>query len=323
MSKPLSLLTISAQTLKLLTNAGYSTVKDLERCTSESLAAELNISQQEAEKVLQCAAVQPRTQANALFPTSQSASTLLANLHVIGIESQTITTLLGGGLRKGQCLEIAGPPGIGKTSLALEFIRSTLHDGFEVLVVDCQSTLHPLRLYETLGSDADKIHHVSTPGYAELFVFMNQLPTYLSSRPSISLIIFSGLSTPFQRLPSHSVRTRLLTLFRTTLAKLGTTCIATVQLSTKLQNPDGTTATFETTGARAVMLPALGDGWYPPQKTYRLLLFYGDQGQRFMRIMATPVVPKDAPGKLLSYSVEASATKNPECALTILRMAAS
>ena len=69
------------------------------------------------------------------FPVSQSASSLLASALVYKCGIPAVDLLVNGGLRKTQCLEIAGPPGSGKEMLAFEFIRSALGEGIEVLVI--------------------------------------------------------------------------------------------------------------------------------------------------------------------------------------------
>ena len=46
-----------------------------------------------------------------------------------------VDQLVDGGLRKAQCLEIAGPPGSGKELLALEFIMNAVKEETEVLII--------------------------------------------------------------------------------------------------------------------------------------------------------------------------------------------
>lgn len=140
--------------------------------------------------------------------------------------------------------------------------------------------MHPTTLRETFaGKTSESIHHVPINGLADLFTFLNQLPAYLASSPSvsgfhgnllqsliclskISLIVLVSLSIPFQLSPNHSTRLRLLTQLKSTLlrvgARNGVSYIVTMPLSTKLQNQDGTSANFDT-GAKAVMVPALGE----------------------------------------------------------------
>jgi predicted ATP-dependent serine protease len=100
------------------------------------------MSRAEAEQIMDALRLNaPATgpQNASYFPVSQSASSLLAStlIHKCGIPS--VDQLVNGGLRKTQCLEIAGPPGSGKETLALEFIRSALGEGVEVLVLGKQS----------------------------------------------------------------------------------------------------------------------------------------------------------------------------------------
>ena len=66
---------------------------------------------------------------------SQAASTLLANRAAFGCGVPSLDSLINGGLKKGEVLEISGPPGSGKTQLALEFVKAAVSTGDEVLVV--------------------------------------------------------------------------------------------------------------------------------------------------------------------------------------------
>jgi hypothetical protein len=98
----------------------------------------MKISRAEASQILET--MQPNVSATgpqntSYFPVSQSASSLLASalVHKSGILA--VDQLVNGGLRKTQCLEIAGPPGSGKEMLAFEFIRAALEEGVEVLVI--------------------------------------------------------------------------------------------------------------------------------------------------------------------------------------------
>jgi predicted ATP-dependent serine protease len=107
----------------------------------------MKISRTEASQILET--MQPnvpatRPQNASYFPVSQSASSLLASalVHKCGIPA--VDQLVNGGLRKTQCLEIAGPPGSGKEMLAFEFIRFALGEGVEVLVIG-KLFIYPLR----------------------------------------------------------------------------------------------------------------------------------------------------------------------------------
>lgn len=166
------------------------------------------------------------------FPSTQSVSALLNNLHaskkapyVYNSGIQRLDSILDGGLKRGQCLEISGPPGSGRNSIALDFVRKFIksnEDG-DVLVVgesiaasseslgnnggritiDCQNLLARARITRQLLEEKEeilknagtktpeqaekRIHHVTINGFAELFSFLNQLPKYLVSNPLVSL----------------------------------------------------------------------------------------------------------------------------------------
>ncbi|KAG8798876.1 hypothetical protein FRC16_006368 [Serendipita sp. 398] len=333
MSKPLSLLPLSSNILLILNKAGYTTVGDLKGSTVDDLAAELKVPMSEAAKILQSVEsrlvatpstttihTESSTNGNEdtvetaaalkLFPASQSAAAMLANLKIAKTPDEALNNLVGGGLRKGTCLEIAGPPGSGKGSLALEFIRGAVDEDMDVLIVDCQNSMHPSRIVDALDENAKhSIHRVCTNGYAEFFSFLNQLPSYLSSHPKISLVFFSVLSNAFQLIPNHTIKSRLLNLLKAKLTTLNIISIATVQLSTKLQNPDGSAANFDTAGAKAIMLPSLNvgndgeSGWFPLQRSYRILLWREADGMRYLRVTAVPM-SKNSNAKSLSFTID-------------------
>ncbi|PVF94099.1 hypothetical protein CPB86DRAFT_741224 [Serendipita vermifera] len=338
MSKPLSLLPIAPNLLATLTKAGLMTVRDLAGYSSDDLATELKISLDNAQHILKLVHEpysefpNPQRTGNTVLgnnrdhthqassiPTTQSASALLEKRIIHNTRIPGIDAVLEGGLRSGQLLEIAGPPGSGKASLALEFLIVALNKNRSVLVIgmcdicacgcefycspDCQNALSPSRLNGIIEDDTEGlVHRVSVNSYAELMAFMACLPTYLDEATSpISLILISSLSTVFQHAPNHNVKQRLLASFSTALARIlsnvvySVACVVTMQLSTRLKTADGSTANFETAGAKAIMLPALGDTWHPAQKTYRIRLLRNRFGKRLFCLTTSPAVPRITP----------------------------
>jgi predicted ATP-dependent serine protease len=66
---------------------------------------------------------------------SQAASALLTKRAAFGCGVPSLDGLMNGGLKKGEVLEISGPPGSGKTQLALQFVKQAISAGDEVLVM--------------------------------------------------------------------------------------------------------------------------------------------------------------------------------------------
>ena len=117
--------------------------------------------------------------------------------------------LINGGLKKGEVLEISGPPGSGKTQLALEFVKEAVSAGDEVLVMgtshvyyvmlqkkvlksiydmtDCQNFARPEHIRQVVGHDARSVHRVSIPDLNALFAFLNQLHGWMNTNPSVRL----------------------------------------------------------------------------------------------------------------------------------------
>ncbi|CAG8689327.1 12982_t:CDS:2 [Acaulospora colombiana] len=72
---------------------------------------------------------------------------------------------------------------------------------------------------------------------------------------------------------------------------------------------NGSTANFETAGAKAVMLPALGDTWHPAQKTYRILLFRNRFGKRLVTFISALLLPTVLSNRLLCLTGSPSVPK--------------
>lgn len=77
-------------------------------------------------------------------PPSHAASTLLANRAACACGVRAIDDLIRGGLKRGEVLEISGPPGSGKTQLALEFVKHAVGAGDEVLVMGTPRRVHTM-----------------------------------------------------------------------------------------------------------------------------------------------------------------------------------
>ncbi|KAG8948768.1 hypothetical protein FRC04_009379 [Tulasnella sp. 424] len=227
-----------------------------------------------ASQILSQSLASSRRPINSAFtrPNSTPASALLAkprtyqtpclalnSLLSFGIptskpETATLMPPSEGGLRSLYILEICGPPGSGKASLALEFVRSAVRRQEAVLIADCQSTMTPGRINDALSkdSDSDDENHPSKlvlrthlPTLPHLMAFIRKLPQYLDQK-KIKLIVFSTLSFLFQPTEyftlSFSEKTRILDTVKQSLTRAclenGVTIIITSQTATKLVRPD-------------------------------------------------------------------------------------
>ena len=134
---------------------------------------------------------------------------MLASRAAFGCGVPLLDSLINGGLKKGEVLEISGPPGSGKTQLALQFIKEAVSAGDEVLVMgmshiyyvvlqkevlkpiydmsDCQNFARPEYISQVVGHDARSVHHVSIPDLNSLFAFLNQLHGWMNANSSVRL----------------------------------------------------------------------------------------------------------------------------------------
>jgi len=95
---------------------------------------ELELPIEACSEILSTCNASSSTAAAGILP-SQAVSTLLANRAAFGCGVPPLDSLVNGGLKKGEVLEISGPPGSGKTQLALEFAKAAVSAGDEVLVM--------------------------------------------------------------------------------------------------------------------------------------------------------------------------------------------
>ncbi|THH13359.1 hypothetical protein EW146_g6847 [Bondarzewia mesenterica] len=259
--KPLSALSLPPSTLSALTRAGYNTVEELSSSSPEVVAKDLNISLTASQSIF--ASLQKANSSK--IPTlGQSAATFVASVSSKRFSSSCapLDRLLEGGLVRGHVLEISGPPGTHKERLAVDFVRQAVDANEAVLFVD---------------DSANLVHHLTLHTAPELLIFLHNLPAFLDAHPTISLLVLNSIWFPFQS-PSHitpSTRSSLLARLKQTLSQLCAsrhlTVVVTNQMSTKLLNPDGSPANFDT-GSRAVLVPQLGGTYLPSGRSHRVLI---------------------------------------------------
>jgi RAD51-like protein 2 len=161
-SRPLTSLALPSHLLGKLMAVGYTTVSELRDLDADSLAngpcfhqfaprttrfssfiwnTELKLPIEACSEILGACNASSST-AIAGFLPSQPASSLLTNRAAFGCGVPSLDSLINGGLKKGEVLEISGPPGSGKTQLALEFVKAAVSAGDEVLVMGTSHTYY-------------------------------------------------------------------------------------------------------------------------------------------------------------------------------------
>ena len=154
-SRPLTSLALPSRVLGKLTALGYTAISEIRDLDADSLAngpwfssihtsatrftsllrtTELKLPIEACLEILSACNASSSTAIAGVLP-SQAASTLLANRAAFGCGVPSLDSLINGGLKKGEMLEISGPPGSGKTQLALEFVKEAVSTRDEVLVM--------------------------------------------------------------------------------------------------------------------------------------------------------------------------------------------
>jgi RecA/RadA recombinase len=102
---------------------------------------------------------------------------------------------LRGGLKDHEIVQIYGPSGVGKTTLALQYAGSVLRQGFRVLFVDTERAFSLTRFRQLISSDFDSLASmmsiVSPSSFLEQAKLISQLGTLCS--PNVHLIVFDTI----------------------------------------------------------------------------------------------------------------------------------
>ncbi|KAF9225725.1 hypothetical protein BS17DRAFT_729795 [Gyrodon lividus] len=281
--------TLPPSTQVALKCAGYETVDDLTGLSAETLSKELGINIADSQALITA------TQAPNGMPLSQSVASL-SRRNIMKCNYPAVNKILGGGLPRGHILEISGPPGSFKESLVSDFVRIFVEADEQVIFVDMQNMTSPEAIHGSLQRLAshynrDLIYYARLHTLPDLLIFMHNLLSEL--RPTTGLLILNSISFPFSSHPDlpPSKRTASLENIRQTLLQAcvskNLTIVTTSQMATKMLNPDGSAATFDT-GAKAVMMPQLGPTYLPSGRSYRLIIVLDSRTAGALRLLSSP-----------------------------------
>ncbi|OLL24760.1 DNA repair protein rhp55 [Neolecta irregularis DAH-3] len=106
---------------------------------------------------------------------------------------------LGGGLAPGHISEFCGPPGSGKTAIALQLTLDSVNSGFRTVWIDTASPLPTSRLVTLFKNDESKLDLINVyhaPTVVSLISLQNGLKKAFSSS-SARLVVIDNLSIPF------------------------------------------------------------------------------------------------------------------------------
>ena len=111
----------------------------------------------EREKALDTAIAQLEKQFGKGTVMRLGASTGVQEVEAVSTGSLALDTALGiGGMPKGRVVEVYGPEGSGKTTIALHLIASVQKDGGTAAFIDAEHALDPVYA-EALGVDAESL----------------------------------------------------------------------------------------------------------------------------------------------------------------------
>ncbi|OCH88421.1 hypothetical protein OBBRIDRAFT_758211 [Obba rivulosa] len=250
------------------------------------------------------------------LPMTQSAAAMVGTARRYSTQCAPLDKVLEGGLKRGHILELSGPPGCAKEQLAINVVYTFVESNHEVLFIDFQNMTSPATLSRALQKlpnlkhdYAKLIQHLNLHTLPDLIVFLRNLPSYLGEHPKVALLVLGSLSFAFQspaNLPNNA-RNALLDRVKQALAKAcastNLTVVITSQLATKLVNPDGSAANFDT-GSRAIMVPQLGTTHLPLGRTYRVIVVPQGRSTGIVRLLSSPThMPGPQPVREESYQL--------------------
>ncbi|KAJ5414677.1 hypothetical protein N7509_001304 [Penicillium cosmopolitanum] len=105
-------------------------------------------------------------------------------------------TRIAGGILRGKVTEIFGPPGAGKTSLALNVASHALRDGGKVVWIDTGPPLPTPRLTSIPEEDLQKIIYFRAPTLPHLLALLMRPPTNFPPEGT-TLIVIDSVSSHF------------------------------------------------------------------------------------------------------------------------------
>ncbi|WWD03113.1 hypothetical protein V865_001160 [Kwoniella europaea PYCC6329] len=345
-SRPISILNIPRALKSALIDAGYKSLGDVQQLSANDISAEIGIPKHQAEDLrqqiesFQGSSQQP---SHHIPPQSQiqasTAADLLSSAYLphFSTSSTSIDHLIAhfqdaarrrlpskpsrkgkekedsAAITPGMAIEISGPPGIGKTAVALGIVLNARMTGIddleddegdsagEVLIIDTEGGITAERVRttaeaitrtcSTLPRDIiHGIHFVRIPTQTQMIAFLHTLDEWLETHPKVNLIVIDTLSFHFRQ-PGldMSTRRRMMELVKQKIGQATTLhhCAVIVcnQMATKLMTAENKPANFDT-GDRAILMPQLGDAW-TTGKTLRLCLFRGHPGDELRYVHAS------------------------------------
>jgi predicted ATP-dependent serine protease len=232
-----------------LLKSGYFTLSQISRVSPETLKQEIKIPLDSALSISK--------QANELLAALEYIISYKPKQYFLPTMIRHMDEFLAGGLRTAGLYEIAGPPCIGKTLLAMQICISAAQRGLDSLFIDTEGSFSRDRLIEIAegkGISADevleKIHYVRVVSFIQLEDLIGRLEEYVSNQlPNCIAIVIDSLQIPLKEPDSNIFRSKLLPRFGLSLQQLAKSLNLVILATNKL------------TQIEKDLIPQFGDSW--------------------------------------------------------------
>lgn len=232
-----------------LLKSGYFTLAQISQKSPEALKQETKIPLDAASSISK--------QADELLGALHSIISYKPRQYFLPTMIRHLDEFLAGGLRTAGLYEVAGPPCIGKTLLAMQVCISAAQQGLHSLFIDTEGSFSQDRCIEIaegkgIASDEvlEKIHYVRVVSYIQLEDLIGRLEEYISNQlPNCIAIVIDSLQIPFKEPDSNIFRSKLLPRFGLRLQHLAKSLNLVILTTNKL------------TQIEKDLMPQFGDSW--------------------------------------------------------------
>jgi len=232
-----------------LLKSGYFTLSQISQVSPEALKQEIKIPLDSAYSISK--------QANELLAALESIISYKPKQNFLPTMIRHLDEFLDGGLRTAGLYEVAGPPCIGKTLLAMQICISAAQQGLDSLFIDTEGSFSRDRLIEIaegkgISSDEvlEKIHYVRVVSFIQLEDLIGRLQEYASNQlPNCIAIVIDSLQIPLKEPDSNIFRSKLLPRFGLSLQRLAKSLNLVILTTNKL------------TQIEKDLIPQFGDSW--------------------------------------------------------------
>jgi RAD51-like protein 2 len=308
--------------LQQLNGAGYRTSREILSATPVQLAQDLNITPQEALKIIHSTEQEENcaSQLNAEDFQQHSALSLLRKASkdkqksIITFSQAIDCGLFGnvGGVPIGQMTEFCGVPGVGKTQMSMQLaVNVQIPVDFggvqgQCVYIDTEGSLSVERLEEMAEAMCRHLRkfaaHASKPfslttedflknifvfrvhDYAEQISIVKYLPSFFADHPKVRLVVMDSVAFHFRHgFEDMAKRSRMLSLMSQEMNRL----VSEFHLACVVINQVTTKFSTQSSGEKKVQLvPALGESW-SHAATNRVELYW-DRGVRQAKLVKSP-----------------------------------